>query len=67
MDELNSLSNAEKVQVVMNTIGMLDLKPTKENVNWLTGIYNVLEEVRDALAAPLKEEDEDDDRADYAQ
>ena len=66
MDDLNSLSNAEKIQVVMNTIGMLDLKPTKENVNWLTGIYNVLEEVRDALAAPVTEVD-DHERATDAQ
>ena len=66
MDDLNSLSNAEKLQVVINTIGMLDLKPTKENVNWLTGIYNVLEEVRDALAAPVTEVD-DHERATDAQ
>lgn len=46
MDELNA---AEKIQVVINTLKELDVKPTYENCNYITGMYKLLIEVRDEI------------------
>ena len=46
---MNNMTMAEKVQVVINTLGTLDMPMTYDNVNHMTGIYNVLFQVRDQL------------------
>lgn len=43
--------NAEKIQKVINTLGLLQVPAIFENVNRLTGIYITLNEVIDALSA----------------
>lgn len=43
--------NAEKIQKVINTLGLLQVPAIFENVNRLTGIYITLNEVMDALSA----------------
>ena len=49
------LTNAEKIQAVLNTLELLSVPPTFDNVNRMTGIYQTLAEVRDALAAEKTE------------
>lgn len=46
---MNELTSAEKIQVVMNTLETLDIKPTYDNTNKLLGIYRTLAEVRDEI------------------
>ena len=46
---MNELTNAEKIQVVINTLEVMDIKPTFDNTNKLLGIYRTLAEVRDAI------------------
>lgn len=48
------MSNAEKIQAVMNTIEILNVPATFDNVNRLMGIYNTLVEVRDDLNKPAE-------------
>ena len=55
---MNELTNAEKIQVVMNTLETLDIKPTFDNANKLLGVYRFLAEVRDNIQN--KEEDAND-------
>ena len=43
------MSNAEKIQAVMNTLAILEMPSTYENVNKMLGIYNTLKEVSDDL------------------
>lgn len=43
------MSNAEKIQAVMNTLAILEMPSTYNNVNKMLGIYNTLTEVRDDL------------------
>lgn len=43
------MDNATKLQAVINTIPLLNIQATFENVNHLTGIYKILCEVRDDL------------------
>lgn len=45
----DTLSNSDKIQVVINTLKTLDMKPTFENSSRMVGIYNLLVEVRDAI------------------
>ena len=45
------MSNAEKIQLVMNTLETLTLTGAYENMNKMMGIYATLAEVRDALKA----------------
>lgn len=40
---------ANLIQQVINTIGVLDIKPTYSNVDHITGIYKALVYVRDIL------------------
>ena len=56
MEELENLSNAELIQVVINTLQVMNIPSTYDNVNKMTGIYNTLFRVRDSLA---KEEQKD--------
>lgn len=43
------MTNAEKIQAVINTVELLDVPATMKNCNYLMGIYNTLLEVRDDL------------------
>lgn len=54
MDELTS---AEKIQIVINTLRTLEMPPTFDNVNRLTGIYNIL------FGLQKEEAPKDDDNA----
>ena len=54
--DLSNLGNDEKIQAVINTLKMLEMPPTFDNVNMMTGIYKTLMEVRDAIHA--EEDDE---------
>ena len=40
------MNTATKIQAVINTLGLLEIRATKENVSRLTGIYKALEEVQ---------------------
>ena len=61
------MDNATKIQAVINTLALLMIPASYENADKVVGIYKVLAEVRDSLAAPdePKEEEQDDgqDRA----
>ena len=43
------MSNAEKIQAVMNTLAILEMPSTYDNVNKMLGIYNTLKEVMNDL------------------
>ena len=43
------MSNAEKLQAVINTLSLLNMPPTFDNVNHMTGIYQTLAHIRDEL------------------
>ena len=47
---------AKQIQIVMNTIGVMEIPPTWENVNRLTGIYQLLRQLRDELDEKPAEE-----------
>lgn len=52
----NTSKNYEKIQGVINTLGMLDpIKPTADNAAKLFGIYSTLADVRDDLIRQEKE------------
>ena len=55
------MSNAEKIQLVINTIGVLNIPATIENVSRLSGVYGILQEVRNDLAANEKPQEENED------
>ena len=55
---------AEKVQICINTLAVLNMPSTFDNVNHMTGIYRLLSEVRDELAAA--EMEGEDERVDPA-
>lgn len=50
---------AAKVQIVINTLELLNIPATHDNVSHLTGIYNLLYQLRDKLSA-MKEEAKDE-------
>lgn len=54
---MDELTRAEKIQIVINTLRTLDMPPTFDNVNRMTGIYNILFEIQ------KEEAPEDDDNA----
>ena len=47
--EENKLSPAELIQAVINTLQLLEMAPTYNNSNRMTGIYNYLAKVRNYL------------------
>ena len=49
------MSNAEKIQVVINTLETLKMNTTYENVNRMLGIYQTLTEIRDDLEREAEE------------
>ena len=51
------MNNAEKIQVVMNTIAQLTMPASYENANKLIGIYSMLVEIRDDLQEKAVEQD----------
>lgn len=52
------MSNAEKIQAVLNTLDQIEVKASYDNTNRLLGIHKVLMEVRDDLAKPVKAAEE---------
>jgi len=50
---------ATKIQAVINTLEILNMPSTYDNVNHMMGIYNTLVEVRDELKEEKKEVAED--------
>lgn len=50
---------AAKIQIVINTLETLNIPAAYGNVNHLTGIYNMLYQLRDELSA-MKEEARDE-------
>ena len=50
------MTNAEKIQIVINTMETLMIPATYDTVNRMMGIYKTLAEVRDDLAGPAAEE-----------
>ena len=59
--------NAVKAQIIMNTLGQLNVPATAENVNKLTVIWQLLTQIRDdpgpAQAETLRIEEKDDGKA----
>lgn len=53
---MDELTNAEKIQLIMNTLETLDMKPTYENVNKMRGIYKTLAAIRDDISADSAED-----------
>lgn len=51
---------AGKIQICINTLAVLNMPSTFDNVNHMTGIYRLLTEVRDQLAAAETEEKADE-------
>lgn len=51
------MKNSEKIQMVINTLEILDMKPTYDNTNRMFGIYQTLFAVRDDLKTKEAEED----------
>ena len=43
------MTNAEKIQAIINTLEMLDIKPTYDNTNRLLGVYQTLAEVKESI------------------
>lgn len=56
---------AEKVQICINTLEIINVPNTFNNVNHMLGIYRLLAEVRDQLMA-MKTEEKTDGRVDPA-
>lgn len=51
---------AEKIQICINTLAVLNMPSIYDNVSHMTGIYQLLTEVRDQLAAAETEEKADE-------
>lgn len=47
---------ATKIQIIINTLGVLNMPPTYDNVNHMTGIYNLLHSIMDEVAKPAEKE-----------
>lgn len=50
---------AVKAQIIMNTLGQLNVPATAENVDRLTVIWQLLTQIRDIPAERIGEEDKD--------
>ena len=50
---------AVKAQIIMNTLGQLNVPATAENVDRLTVIWQLLTQIRDTPAVRIGEEDKD--------
>ena len=51
------MKSSEKIQMVINTLELLDMKSTYDNTNRMLGIYQTLVAVRDDLTTKEAEED----------
>ena len=51
---------AGKIQICINTLAVLNMPSIYDNVSHMTGIYQLLTEVRDQLAAAETEEKADE-------
>lgn len=50
------MTNAEKIQAVINTLATVTIPATYDNVNRMTGVFQTLAEVRDAMSGPEEPE-----------
>lgn len=57
---MGDYKNSEKLQAVINTLKLLEMPPTYENVDRMTGIYKILCEVRDGIYEAEVEADGED-------
>jgi len=48
------MNNAEKIQAVLNTLELIEVKATYDNMNRILGIHKMLMNVRDDLDRPVK-------------
>ena len=48
------LTDAEKIQAVLNTLGLLQIPATYENADRMIGIYRTLTEVRDSIGISIE-------------
>lgn len=46
---MKEFTNIEKLQAVLNTLPLLEMRPTHDNAARMTGIYNTLIEVQNDL------------------
>jgi len=51
------MNNSEKIQMVINTLEILEMKTTYNNTNRMLGIYQTLLAVRDDLKTKEAKED----------
>ena len=49
-------NHAEKIQVVINTLESMQIPATYDNVSRMTGIYQLLAEIRDSLGREAAED-----------
>ena len=52
------MNEAEKIQIVLNTLETLMIPATFDNVNRMMGIYKTLADVRDSLSKPKEVSEE---------
>ena len=52
---------AAKIQIVINTLETLNIPATFDNVNRLTGVFQLLRQLRDELAGMKGEADDERD------
>ena len=53
------MDTAQKVQIVINTLGQLTIPSTFDNVNRMAGIYQMLYDIRDGEKKPEEAVTED--------
>lgn len=62
-NDLMELKNSEKIQAVINTLRLLEMPSSFDNVNRMTGIYQLLISVRDELFEAEEEKHDGKDKA----
>lgn len=50
-----------KIQAVLNTLEILDMKPTYNNTNRMLGIFNTLNDIKNELMQQQKEQEGQED------
>lgn len=50
-----------RIQAVLNTLEILDMKPTYNNTNRMLGIFNTLTDIKNELMQPQKEQEGQED------
>lgn len=67
MNEIYNMAEysvTDRIQAVLNTLPLLAIQPTFDNVNRMTGIYNALVSARDELIAQNAQEGSKEDAGD---